>query len=212
MSVFLGIIGCLGALVSIVFIIINVAKKKPVKVPAILLVIFFVMFVIGLSIPSPETAAPEPPQVVEEQQESEPIEIASEDPEQEEEPPTEYILEAAYEEFVLSSSADLGLAFETLGPLLTEALFTDEWVLDVALQIAIIQIYCEEILATEAPEKYKETHELYKLGAEKYYQAMDYLTEGIDNIDGGIIELANKYMDEGIYYLLKAAQKLEELQ
>jgi soluble cytochrome b562 len=232
MSAFFGVIGFLGFCVTLVILIIFLIKKKPIRMPLILLGVFFVFLVIGLAIPSPEETAsepdtrnietqtpepePEPDPEPELEPEPEPVPEIATEPEPEPEPKpepkpeekttteTSTLSEQAYIAKMVENSTGFGNAMTELGKMLGAFEPTDEWVIYTATWVAAIRMYADDAEKIKPPKKYEAAHDKYLQGTRKFKESMDWLVEGIDEVDVAKINKASALMEEGVKYVEQA--------
>ncbi|GEM_PF-5247588 len=127
-------------------------------------------------------------------------------------PETASILEQDYIDFVSESSMEIGKALGDVGRLCQSMSFTDDWMLETAVNVGIIQHYCSQVLEKQPPEKFKEVHDLYVKACSFYTLAMDSLTTGIDNFDAAEIEKAAGHMTRGTEYINMTSEKILSLE
>jgi type IV secretory pathway VirB10-like protein len=226
MSAFFGVIGFLGFCVTLVILIIFLIKKKPIRMPLILLGVFFVFLVIGLAIPSPEETASEPdtrnietqtpepepePELEPEpdpepEPEPEPAPEPKPEPKPEEKTTTESstLSEQAYIAKMVENSTGFGNAMTELGKMLGAFEPTDEWVIYTATWVAAIRMYADDAEKIKPPIKYEAAHDKYLQGTRKFKESMDWLVAGIDEVDVAKINKASALMEEGVKYVEQA--------
>jgi type IV secretory pathway VirB10-like protein len=226
MSAFFGVIGFLGFCVTLVILIIFLIKKKPIRMPLILLGVFFVFLVIGIAIPSPEETASEPdtrnietqtpepepePELEPEpdpepEPEPEPAPEPKPEPKPEEKTTTESstLSEQAYIAKMVENSTGFGNAMTELGKMLGAFEPTDEWVIYTATWVAAIRMYADDAEKIKPPIKYEAAHDKYLQGTRKFKESMDWLVAGIDEVDVAKINKASALMEEGVKYVEQA--------
>jgi hypothetical protein len=98
-----------------------------------------------------------------------------------------YILE------VVTKIQTMGEAMEILGALMLDPhLDNDDWVLNVATQMAVVQLAHEELTKMDVPPEMAETHALILDATGDCNEAMDYLVSGVDNLDAGDLAKASE--------------------
>jgi hypothetical protein len=110
-------------------------------------------------------------------------------------------LEQDYIDFVSNSSTEISKALQEVGRLCQSMSFTEDWILETAVNVGIIQHYCNQVLEKQPPEKFKEAHDIYVKACSFYILAMDSLTKGIDNFDAAEIDKAAAYLDRGTEHI-----------
>ncbi len=179
-------------------------KKWWAWVAAILLFFIFIGAFSGNGddAPEPETA----PELAED------VEEAMEEPEIEEDVFKErdpvLVDEENYRSLMQDNAAGFGQALTALGELSGDYEYTDDWNTKAAVQITLIRMYVEEAREIEPPERFKEVHATFLRGMEKYEESMDWLVEGVDELDIDKIEKAAKLMEEGNTYIEQATDKI----
>ena len=92
--------------------------------------------------------------------------------------------ECAYLESVRGQSEDLSDAFRQIGELAgNPRLFSDDWILNMAVQLAIIQVLYNEASALNPPPSLQPVQEAYFEGLSKANDATFLVAEGIDHLD-----------------------------
>jgi len=170
---------------------------KSRKAGLVVIIAGFVLFMAMMSIdvneaPAETKADGKPQGTVQEQPQPEP-ELQKPDP--------AASLEQDYVDFVSESSEEIGKALQEVGRLCQSMSFTDDWVLETAVNVGIIQHYCNQVLEKQPPEKFKEAHDIYVKACSFYILAMDSLTTGIDNFDAAEIDKAAAYLDRGTEHI-----------
>lgn len=198
----------IGLVVFVISIIVLIKCKIKNKGIAAAVILFGLMvFIVGVSSTSEEVIAPNSDVPVEQVNEEIEEEEADEDPIKYK----ELLADQAYRAAISENALSIGEAMNNLGEASQRFELTDEWILEMAMQMAIINFYAEEARKIETPEKFKEPHNLYLQAMDKYTESMEKLSYGIDNIDSNIIELAGTLMDEGSELIKQAAEKLSKI-
>jgi hypothetical protein len=109
----------------------------------------------------------------------------------------------------------VGGAFERLsdltGNFTPSDLADDQWILDVATQLAIMKVSYEDIQKLTPPPSMEYLHSLLVQGLALYAQAADDLATGIDTLDPALIEQAAAEMNQGSGYIQQATAELDRL-
>jgi len=84
--------------------------------------------------------------------------------------------EEAYLLFRSENHSNLVSSFSSFESLASNPLNTPEWENNLRVSIATIMVLCGEIKETDAPDKYRASHDYLKAAANDYYQAMEYFT------------------------------------
>ena len=113
-----------------------------------------------------------------------------------------------YLDFMASNSSTMSKSLIKLSELCANPEYTDEWTINVAGEIVIIRMCCEEAIDENPPEIYKKAHDYYIQGCKQYLKSVDYLIEGLDNFDADLIEKAGEYMNKGTEYINKATDNM----
>lgn len=178
------------------------------KVGAVVILASVILFVAMSGIDSSpstktDTAKDDPPPVVQTQNED-----ASETA-------SIIIQEQAEQEYinhVVTSATEIGKALQKVGGLCQNYNFFDEnWTLEIAVQMGMIQHYCNGVLEKQPPEKFEEPHDLYVRACSYYIMSMDSLATGIDNLDVAEIEKAISYMERGTEFINAASTEIQKL-
>ena len=197
MGTALFVIGLLAFLACTVVLIISLIRKKPYKRWGLGIIISLVVFTIGIvALPS-----------------SEPSSVSPVTP-SESSIPTKTTLstsEQNYATAIANQTEKLSTAFTKFGDLLQNYEFgNDEWTINVAAQLVIIRMTCDEARAMEPPNSMSEIHDKYIQGLEHYYTMTDLFTEGIDQLDISLIEQATTEMYKGMDYIEEATRLMTE--
>lgn len=89
-------------------------------------------------------------------------------------------------------------ALSELSELLLEPdLLSDEWVFDVAAQLAIMRVTADDVVALMPPPALTDVHELYDSAANDLHQATILIAQSIDNLDVDMMLEANELMASG---------------
>ena len=119
--------------------------------------------------------------------------------------------ECAYLETLVGQSEDLGDALGRIGELASNPqFFSDEWILDMALQMVIIQITYDEASALDPPGSLQQVHDAYLGGLSRFNGATTLFTEGIDNLDPEPILEASDLMLQGSEDIGRATELIGE--
>ncbi|MEA2595446.1 MAG: hypothetical protein QOF01_1915, partial [Thermomicrobiales bacterium] len=109
----------------------------------------------------------------------------------------------------------VGNALERLSDLTSDVtvldFVDDDWILDVATQLAIIKVSSEEIQKLTPPPAFESIHGLLVQALELYAQSADNLALGIDNLDAGLINQAVSEMDQGRALVEQATTEMGRL-
>jgi len=96
-------------------------------------------------------------------------------------------------------------ALKELASLMTEfQIGNDEWTLDVATQLVIIQLAYDEAIQMNPPDSMAHIHYKYIQAMNDFNDATDLIASGIDNLDASMIEQATSKMQSGTEYLTEA--------
>ena len=112
--------------------------------------------------------------------------------------------ESNYLNIIETNSQTCGTALTELGQLLSDAqIFDEDWIVEVAIQMATIRLCYEEMLATTPPDSMLTIHNKYIQALQHFNNACSLLAEGIDNLDMDSMdqaitemELGNQFIDE----------------
>lgn len=117
---------------------------------------------------------------------------------------------AEYKAKINEISLAYGDAFSGIGELFTLAgqdpsvIFTNEWILSGAAQIAIIRSQGTALRALDPPSQYAEVHRVLLVAATHFDTATVLITEGVDNLDAQKLSEANRQMLLGVSYIQDA--------
>jgi outer membrane biosynthesis protein TonB len=121
--------------------------------------------------------------------------------------------EEAYIEAVVAQAEVMAESLTSLGELMQDPQFFDEnWIMNVAVELVLIQMVYDEATELEVPPKFAEVHDLYLQGMSLFNDMTYDLIYGIDNLDIDRINAATQKMVEGTQYIVRASEKLDELQ
>lgn len=84
----------------------------------------------------------------------------------------------------------------------------DEWTIDVAAQLVIIQFAYDEAIQMNPPESMAHIHYKYIQGMSNLNDATDLITSGIDNLDSSKIRQATNKIESGTQYIEEATALL----
>jgi hypothetical protein len=120
--------------------------------------------------------------------------------------------EEAYIEAVVTQAEVMAESLTRLGELMQAPQFFDEnWIMNVAVELVLIQMVYDEATELEVPPKFAEVHDLYLQGMSLFNDMTYDLIYGIDNLDIDRINAATQKMVEGTQYIVQASEKLDEL-
>ena len=102
-------------------------------------------------------------------------------------------------------------ALGNLGDLMANPQFLDdEWILDVAIEITIIRLLCEEAQEIEPPNSMADIHYKYMQAMWHYDRSMDLIVEGIDTLNADLIYQATSEMEAGGEYINEVTEMLSD--
>ena len=119
--------------------------------------------------------------------------------------------EQNYSTTIVDHSSTVGEALTKLGDLMGEPqIGNDEWTLDVATQLVIIQLGYDETLEMEPPSSMADIHYHYTQAMWHYDRATDLIAEGIDTMNVDLINQAGSEMEAGTEYINEATRLLSD--
>ena len=119
--------------------------------------------------------------------------------------------EQAYMTYIEGHANAMSYALGELGRLLQDSqIFDDEWIIEAATYMALIQFGYEEAQAADCPSSMLHIHSKYVQGLSHFNTAMDLLAEGIDYLDMDSLERAITEMDIGTGLIEEATQLTTE--
>lgn len=116
----------------------------------------------------------------------------------------------SYFQVVSEKSLEIGEALGTLGDLLQNPETTDEWAINVAMQAAIIRTAHQTLDETTAPAEMSEIHAAVLAATADCSQSMDFLLQGLDNVNLSDIETASDLMLSCVNKLDTPEQLIED--
>jgi len=86
----------------------------------------------------------------------------------------------------------------------------DEWTLDVAIELTIIQLLYDEALEMEPPSSMADIHYKYIQAMSHLNSFVDLMTEGIDTLDADLIDQATSELEVATKYLNEVTELTED--
>jgi hypothetical protein len=106
---------------------------------------------------------------------------------------------------------DVGNALSTMGELTGRAdLFSDEWIVDMALQFVLIRFTREDALALDPPDGLNDVHTIWLSTLDTLVDATDLMGEGIDEFDADKIDASSELILEATAQLVEMTSMIEE--
>lgn len=90
-------------------------------------------------------------------------------------------------------------------------IFTDAWMIDVAVELVTWDSTYDEAMAITPPSRFAEFHAVYVEALGNVSEAGDLFAQGIDNFDPELINQAAEKLNRGTVLLEEAARMLNEL-
>lgn len=119
--------------------------------------------------------------------------------------------ECTYLGTVTGQSEDLGDALGQIGELAgNPLLFSDDWILNMSLQLAIIRVTYDTASALDPPASLQQVHEAYLEGLSNYNDATFLIVEGIDSLDANPLLEGIDLMLEGTEDISRTTALIEE--
>lgn len=119
--------------------------------------------------------------------------------------------EQTYIIYIEGHAEDMSYAFTELSLLLGDAqIFNDEWIIEAATYMVLIQFGYEEAQAADCPSSMSHIHGTYVQGLSHFNTAMDLIAEGIDYLDVDSLNRAMAEMDTGTILIEEAALLMTE--
>ena len=115
--------------------------------------------------------------------------------------------EQTYLTYLEGHALDMSYLTGQLGRLLEDAqIFDDDWIIEIALCMALIQLGYEEIQAEDCPSSMLHIHNKYVQGLSHLNTAMDLLAAGIDDFDVDSLDRGITETNIGTGLIEEAAQ------
>lgn len=184
-------------------------KHKGLKIAAIVITVIAVLAIIGAFLPDEEEepVAQEPVAV-----ETTPVEPEPVEPEPVEQEPALTDAEQAYAEEVGEDAQWAGEAIETVGRDVQNWPFSEDEVIAIATNMAVVQTTHNKYKDMDPPSKrFAPVHRKWQQSLAAYAKAMRRLAYGIDNLDAGAIEEASELMTDGTRLVTRAGVMMDEL-
>jgi len=113
--------------------------------------------------------------------------------------------EQSYATAIQDNAYAVANVLEELSFLMTEPeIGNDEWTLDVATQLVIIQLAYDEAIQMTPPDSMAHIHYKYIQAMNDFNDATDLIASGIDNLDASMIEQATSKIQSGSQHLVEA--------
>jgi len=120
--------------------------------------------------------------------------------------------ETAYVRAITEQSRQWGNTLTKLGEYLQAPQYADQnWVINVATQLATMRTLAEEARNLDPPPKFKEVHSQYLLACESYEKCSHLLANGIDNFDVDKINQAAEQMFKGNEHIQNATRLMQTI-
>lgn len=119
-----------------------------------------------------------------------------------------------YENFINSTSSQIGSLFVSLSTQVSAIEYTDTWVLKTSGIVFQITEVADEIIEydeEEVPEEYSAVHSEYVKGAKKYKESMELFVKGFDSMDANVIEESANSMNQGNEHIDEATRLILEI-
>lgn len=119
--------------------------------------------------------------------------------------------EQAYLDTTGGRATEVGEAFANLSSLLDDPRYgTDEWTLQVAVQLTTIRLAYDEAMELKPPSSMAEIHSQYSQGMDAYNDMTYLFSRAIDELDSDLLDQAMVRMESGAQFIKEATRLIEE--
>jgi hypothetical protein len=87
-------------------------------------------------------------------------------------------------------------------------MFTDDWKIDVAMNLVLMQGLIDDVQAQSPPAAFKDTHRYLLLAMDEYQFVVDNFPEALDNMDSDLIIKCTESIENGTQYIDDATQSV----